>query len=463
MKTLLLAFALLIASTAARAVYLNPEGHGQALIFPYWTVQSAPPGAFNTYLSIVNRATEAKALRVRVREGRNGREVASFNLFLRGRDTWAAAIVPGPDGGTYIATTDRSCIDPPFESPGFFPDRLRFSNASYTGANADAFGNDPERLREGYVEVFEMASLGLLPSASNACPANGGLPFGIVGAPTGRLAGTLTLINVADGTDFTANAEALADLAVAPYFRPPADPYPDWNIAEIDRIASFVSAGTLYRFRTNSAIDAVDIALTQGALMGEVLLDNEIAAATEWVVTFPTLRLRAAGSFPFYRPPHFSFLFADREGNGLILVHQGCGFQCPGGMFPTTLELRYLGNVVDLRTGPRADGAPGTSTILGSRNAWITTLPTPARNGQAEMRLDVLQPPGVVASGTTTRLSDGVVAEVRHTIAGQPAVGFALRSFRNGNLQCGSLVCQGNYAGALPFAYSRSIMSDFGR
>src|SRR5258706_14236334 len=75
-------FIALWVSPAARAVYLNPEGHGQALIFPYYTVQSAATGAFNTYLSIANRSFEGKALRVRVRERRNGRESASFNLFL---------------------------------------------------------------------------------------------------------------------------------------------------------------------------------------------------------------------------------------------------------------------------------------------------------------------------------------------------------------------------------------------
>src|SRR6185369_3937001 len=146
---------------------------------------------------------------------------ASFNLFLRAQDMWTATMIQGPDGGTWIATSDRSCVDPPFQSQSFFPDRLALSNASFIGSNADGYGDDVLRLREGYVEVFEMATLDV---ASSGCGTSGGARA--LRAPSGGLTGILTLINVADGTDFTVNAEALADLASQPYFRPPADPYP---------------------------------------------------------------------------------------------------------------------------------------------------------------------------------------------------------------------------------------------
>src|SRR5258706_1004611 len=131
------------------------------------------------------------------------------------------------------------------------------------------------------VPATACANLRLTPAASALRP------------PSGQLTGTLTLINVADGTDFTVNAEALADLATQPYFRPPADPYPDWNITEIDRVATFVSDGTLYRFPTTRALDAVYLALTRATVMSEVVLDEPIAAATDWDLTFPTLLLHS--------------------------------------------------------------------------------------------------------------------------------------------------------------------------
>ena len=53
---------LAVASGAAQAVYEDPNGLGQALIYPYYTVQSANGNAFNTYLSVVNTTSRAKAV-----------------------------------------------------------------------------------------------------------------------------------------------------------------------------------------------------------------------------------------------------------------------------------------------------------------------------------------------------------------------------------------------------------------
>ena len=59
----------------AGAVSLNPDGLGQALIYPYYTVRSVEGGnALNTYVSVVNHTSDAKAVRVRGREGRAAKE-----------------------------------------------------------------------------------------------------------------------------------------------------------------------------------------------------------------------------------------------------------------------------------------------------------------------------------------------------------------------------------------------------
>ena len=42
------------AAGTAEAVYLNPNGTGQVLVYPYYTVQSADGASWNTYLSVVN-------------------------------------------------------------------------------------------------------------------------------------------------------------------------------------------------------------------------------------------------------------------------------------------------------------------------------------------------------------------------------------------------------------------------
>ena len=44
----------------ANAVYVNPEGLGQVLIYPYYTVRDKVAGAaFNSLLSVVNTTTSA--------------------------------------------------------------------------------------------------------------------------------------------------------------------------------------------------------------------------------------------------------------------------------------------------------------------------------------------------------------------------------------------------------------------
>jgi hypothetical protein len=82
-----------IAGTA-QAVNLNPDGLGQVLIYPYYTVN----GGNLTLLSVVNTTDAAKAVKVRFLEGQNSQEVLDFNLYMSAYDVWAAAIID--DAGT---------------------------------------------------------------------------------------------------------------------------------------------------------------------------------------------------------------------------------------------------------------------------------------------------------------------------------------------------------------------------
>ena len=77
------------AAGAAQAVNLNPDGLGQVLIYPYYTTRSDSAGhAFNSLLSVVNTTASAKAVKVRILEGKNSAEVLDFNLYLSPHDVW---------------------------------------------------------------------------------------------------------------------------------------------------------------------------------------------------------------------------------------------------------------------------------------------------------------------------------------------------------------------------------------
>src|SRR5262249_50696840 len=136
---------------AAEAVNLAPEGLGQALIYPYYTVRNGANGfAYNTLLSVVNTTASAKAVKVRFLEGKNSKEVLDFNLFLSHNDVWVASVFATANGAA-VSTTDQSCILPNQLPAAGQP----FVNFAYSGDGAD---QTLDRTREGYVEILEMAT-----------------------------------------------------------------------------------------------------------------------------------------------------------------------------------------------------------------------------------------------------------------------------------------------------------------
>ncbi len=97
----------------AQAVNVNPDGLGQVLIYPYYTVRDAKDGAeFNSLLSVVNSTASGKAVKVRFLEGKNSKEVLDFNLFLSPHDVWTTAVVPTAEGGASLKISDTSCTVP---------------------------------------------------------------------------------------------------------------------------------------------------------------------------------------------------------------------------------------------------------------------------------------------------------------------------------------------------------------
>src|SRR4029077_6522816 len=111
---------------AAQAVNVNPNGLGQVLLYPYYTVRTDNSGnPYNSLLSVVNSTNSVKAVKVRFVEGKNSAEVLDFNLFLSPFDVWTAAIIPfgpavtgSPAPGAGITTADRSCTIPKIPSAG---------------------------------------------------------------------------------------------------------------------------------------------------------------------------------------------------------------------------------------------------------------------------------------------------------------------------------------------------------
>jgi hypothetical protein len=470
---------LALASPDVAAVSLNPEGLGQALLYPYYTVRASQGNPFNTYISVVNHAGDAKALRVRLREGRNSREVLSFNLYLSPYDAWTAALVPTAEGGRLV-TTDRSCTDPVIDATG-----IDLSASSFQGANDDANGSGPDRTREGFLEILEMATLtgtsaAAVTQGSNAIPSNcaairTGTP--LVAAPTGDLSGTLTLINVASGLDFTVNATALSDLALVPFYRPPGDPYPSFEASEILPTSIVRDASFIYQSRWERGVDAVSAVLMRQSWTGEYVLDEPTQSLTDFVLTLPTRQSYVgaqAAVAPFNNVSRWSptclesgtslgepmsALYVDRESRRGIDDNL-CEMVCPPpddhhAVCAASAVARVLNGAAHAASpSPPIRSSVLASTTLGLNGARVRVAAS-FPNGWIALRPSGNQVTSLPGSQRID--STGAVHTGRHRYHGLPGIGFAVRTFSNGTLACAAGACQGNYGGAFPLFGKRQI------
>jgi len=138
-----------------------------------------------------------------------------------------------------------------------------------------------------------------------------------------------------------------------------------------------------------------------------------------------------------------------------------CGFTCPPNNVAIPLQLEWTSTVVGFRNAAVASGAAGTSGALGSTNAWIVSLPAAVQNGSASLFFDGINatPRMGPASTRTFNIATGEDLTETMRVEGLPAVGFAVRTFRNGNLTCtGAATCQGNYGGIYPHEGRRSVV-----
>ncbi|MBA8888093.1 hypothetical protein FHW12_002317 [Dokdonella fugitiva] len=336
----------LLGALSAHAVTLNPRGMGQVLLYPYYTVN----GGNDTLVSLANTTGSAKAVRVRVAEGENGRDAASINVYLAPFDTWTAAITRLADGTPGIVSSDDTCTLPEISTYSgsalsIGTGSLAFSDAAWTGAHADA-SDDPLAVRagEGSIEAIEMgvlvatsgvdaATRRAATGSAGACNAlyNAWVPPGFANLvtdgsdvtpalwnqhpaadltnPTGGLYGTAYVVNVARGTVFSYAATALEDFRADPADRPrgttasvvmhtpSGTAQPDLSSALDDPSdgsadADVVADGAMVRatYPAAHAIDAVTAVLTVGQADGEYTADPALGATTSFVFSYPTRR-----------------------------------------------------------------------------------------------------------------------------------------------------------------------------
>jgi len=479
---------------SAQAIYQDPNNLGQALIYPYYTVNSAAGNAFNTFVSVTNTTTVVKVVKVRFREGKNSAEVLDFNLYLSPNDMWTGAVIPASTDVAApgrLVTNDVSCTNPPIPSGG-----VDFRNFEYTGARADGLATGLDRTREGYVEMFEMGTLDPNVSPGSAAvhgasgsPSCTGLtgpvvaalsPAGVVLAPTGGLFGTGTLINVQSGRDTMYNANAFGQWRTGALYTDIGNDNPNFaNTAPASSIvvnppnayfSSFTSTITA-TLTVGGGAKAASATMMHSDVINEYILEGATRSNTDWVLTFPTKRLFVNSTIAV--APFSNILTTSGACEVIDLTYfnreegragtSGVDFSPTPPGAPAN-SLCWESTVLSFRNGsanaPTA-GANPTSLVLGSSNVTTVNVSTTFQAGWATLHFSGAGAStiGLVSDATsiTTPIATGVGAAGAQTFHGLPVVGFMIRTFDNGNLTCGTATCQGNYGGSVSHAYRNFI------
>ncbi len=476
----------LSAAGAAHAVYQDPNGLGQALIYPYYSVQTANGSAFNTYISIVNSTSQGKVLKVRAREGKTSAEVLDFNLYLSPNDVWTAAIIPtdtSATAGGRLITGDVSCTNPAIPAAG-----VDFRNYQYVG---DGLGNGLDRTREGYMEIIEMATItgsALAAATHNSagtptCAGLTGPAVGAVGAqvsplnrsvPTGGLSGTGTLINVNNGVDMGYNATALSNVSAGDIYAEIGTE--QGNFIDADPIAVVVANNRVYRsnFATSSGVAggvrAVSATLDHSAVINEYVLDTATRSNTDWVMTFPTKWYFYVGAAGTPEAPFTGILgangacepvavtFFNREEAGALAAGVDFSPLPPG---TPGSSLCWESTVMSIRNGAAHTPTGTTSGVLGSVNTVPLTVRSTFQNGWMNVAFTGARSvtPGItsLATSVTTNILSGAAVTAAQTFQGLPVVGFMVRTFNNGTISVGGTSVLSNYGSAFDHKYRQTI------
>ena len=131
----------------ADAAVLSQTGTGQALIFPYYTVNAG----WITTVNVMNTSEKTLAVKMRLHEKKNSRDVLDFVIIMSPNDVWtgwlqASDAVSAPQ----LFTNDNTCTSP------LVVNGAKGSEVAYSGQFDDTGGTGTMRMRDGYVEMLVM-------------------------------------------------------------------------------------------------------------------------------------------------------------------------------------------------------------------------------------------------------------------------------------------------------------------
>lgn len=501
-------------ASVANALNINPDGLGEVLIYPYYTVN----GGNQTLISVVNTTDAGKAVKVRFLEGRNSREVLDFNLYLSPFDVWTASAFSisdtGPNNPGNVVTLDNSCTVPRIKGNASLPvlangNRYRpFFNYAYTGTFNEAGPDTLDRTREGHFEMIEMAeivdreedSLTAITHGSDGVPSNclqverAWLRVSDAGAavaywsanssidtdpPSGGLFGAASIVDALAGTMMSYNADAIDAFSDIVQHTNPGSLFPSLRNARTDAttaVANVFNNGTVVTSvypSATQAIDAVSAVFAHDNLFNEFVTSASVGGASEWVVTFPTkfayVDQAIVGTTPiqpFTRIfPRTSTTAAPNTGTAAVDVTLSV-FDREEGPNAAFCEDPTDPACIPF-SPPPPEGTPNTPQLLWETNVITFNQPDSGTSGSTILGSRLVANVQVSDIGVTDGwmildlFDPGALPGNLHISrpdaaagrwSGLPATGFWALSFTNGQLQPGVL---SNYAGAFKHRGSR--------
>ena len=475
-----------ITASAQAAMYVNPEGTGQVLLFPYYNAE----GTNETSVHIVNTTGASKAVKVRFLEYVNSEEVLDFNLYLSPKDHFSFTVFSNPNEGAMgaaIVTRDNSCTVPALGDDTITIAELKGSTTTnadgsitriqpflpfqYSADKMTTTGdpNGTLRTNAGHIEIIEMGELvNSTTVAANkyadwakhdekGVPANcaglvaawksdgtwgktGGDTSDGITAAKGGLYGLSNALNRTDAAAFGIEPKAIAD------FWPTgtsnhSNPGTTAPTLASGATASLVpDAGTYLTLSYADGEDAVSSLFMTDAVMNDVMLNADLNGETDWVVTFPTRRFYVKESTVAAAAPFTDLYVATKPKSACETVtikpyDREEAYTPPsvdGPIFsppppdddePTKPELCFEMNTI-VAGGSTADSALN-ATIQDSTTSYAPAVRLAAKYPEGWQSI------GFVEAGQVLTATGG------EKLSGLPAVGFGAFKYVNGDMSFG--------------------------
>lgn len=305
---------------AKSAVSVNSGGLGEVLLLPYYSVNSG----LNTMVNISNTTAQSKALKLVVRDGRDGVYGDSVNIYLAPYDVWNFVLTKNKQK-IQLTSQDESCV-PFFTSPKSIFADIGVSES----VDRDVW------FSEGTIEIYEMGELDPSygfgeavtftdgqPKNCNQIEENWSAENGVWSKKSsdhqllpaaGGLMAAASIINVSSGVSFSFDAIALNgffadDLLI--HTRP--NNYKSPSLADADKISSVTNEGTHFLTQWSTGFESISAVLMKYQLFMDYSNDLDINAQTEVIMTLPTRNFHLADdahNAPFNQPEN---LFTDCE------------------------------------------------------------------------------------------------------------------------------------------------------